>query len=185
MIQKWTVLKEEDVSPSKWMPVLRHTVQLPGDKVVDDYYITRLGNVAVVLAITVDNNAVLIRQYKHGTGEVLLELPGGMQHKHPTMEQCAAAELKEETGIMVLPEQLIPLGKIAGNPAKTDQITYGFLVKDVSFNSSRQLDHTEDIELALMSPKELIGLIASGEIWVSDTVALVLKARLLYPDLFE
>ncbi|MFN8251744.1 MAG: NUDIX hydrolase [Ferruginibacter sp.] len=185
MIQKWTLLKEEDVSPSKWMPVLRHTVQLPGNKIVDDYYLTRLGNVAVVLAITTNNQAVLIRQYKHGTGEVLLELPGGMQHKHATMEQCAVAELQEETGIQVIPEQLLSLGKVAGNAAKTDQVTYGYLVKNVSFNSSRQLDHTEEIELVLVSPKELISMIASGEIWVSDTVALVLKARLLYPDLFE
>lgn len=184
MIQKWTVLKQEDVSPSPWMPVLRHTVQLPNNKIVDDYYFSLLGNVAIVMAVTTANNIVLVRQYKHGIGEVLLELPGGMQQKHPTMEDCALAELEEETGIRATKEQLLSLGKIAGNPAKISQVTYGFIIKSAVFNTTQKLDSNEDIELVTVTPKELLHMVASGEIWVADTVAFIMKAQLLYPEVF-
>ncbi|MFD2147224.1 hypothetical protein [Mucilaginibacter antarcticus] len=40
-IKKWTVLSEEDVSPSPWFPVIKHTVQLANGNVVDDYFFRR------------------------------------------------------------------------------------------------------------------------------------------------
>lgn len=184
MLQKWTVIKEEDVSPSEWMPVLRHTVKLADSSIVDDYYFSPLGNVAMIMAFTTDNKIVLVRQYKHGLGEILVELPGGMQHKNLTMEACAVAELEEETGIKADQEALIPLGKISGNPTKTNQVTYGYIVRNAVFNTVQKLDATEDIELLTVTPKELLHMIASGGIWVSDTVAFVMKAYLLYPELF-
>ncbi len=184
MIQKWTVLKEEDVSPSVWMPIARHTVKLANNNIVDDYYFALLGNVAMVMAVTTDNKIVLVRQYKHGTGEILLELPGGMQHSHVTMEACALAELEEETGIQATAAQLISLGKIAGNPTKSNQITYGFIVKNAVFNSTQKFDANEDIELVTVTPKQLLQMIASGEVWVADTIAFIMKAYLLHPEIF-
>jgi ADP-ribose pyrophosphatase len=185
MIKKWTVVKEEDVSPSAWMPVLRHTVKLTDDTIVDDYYFSPLGNVAMVMAITTENKIILVRQYKHGLGEILIELPGGMQHHNTTVEQCALAELEEETGIKALPHQLISLGKIAGNPTKTNQVTYGFIVKNAVFNSTQNFDATEDIELLAVSPQELLQMISTANIWVADTVAFIMKAYLTYPEIFE
>lgn len=185
MLQKWTVIKEEDISPSKWMPVLRHTVQLPNNTVVDDYYFSPLGNVAMIMAFTNTNKIVLVRQYKHGLGEILVELPGGMQHHNATMEACAVAELEEETGIKVSERELIALGKIAGNPTKTNQVTYGYIVKNAVFNAVQKLDSTEEIELLTVTPKELLQMTASGQIWVADTVAFIMKAYLLFPELFE
>jgi ADP-ribose pyrophosphatase len=184
MLQKWTVIKEEDISPSEWMPVLRHTVQLPDNTVVNDYYFSPLGNVAMIMAFTTDGTIVLVQQYKHGLGEILIELPGGMQHHHATMEACAVAELEEETGIKVSEDALISLGKIAGNPTKTNQVTYGYIVKNAFFNTDQKFDTTEDIALITVPPKALLQMIASGEIWVADTVAFIMKAQLLFPELF-
>jgi ADP-ribose pyrophosphatase len=184
MIQKWTVIKEEDISPSEWMPIVRHTVKLANNNIVDDYYFSLLGNVAMVLAVTTENKIVLVRQYKHGIGEILLELPGGMQHQHATMEACALAELEEETGIKADESQLISLGKIAGNPTKTNQVTYGFIVKDAEFNTMQKFDDNEDIELVTVTPKELLAMVASGEVWVADTVAFIMKAYMLYSEIF-
>lgn len=185
MIEKWTVIKEEDVSPSEWMPIVRHTVKLANNNIVDDYYFSKLGNVAMVLAITTENKIVLVRQYKHGIGEILLELPGGMQHSHVTMEACALAELEEETGIKADAAQLISLGKIAGNPTKTNQVTYGFIVKNAAFNTTQKFDDNEDIELVTVTPKELLQMVKDGAIWVADTVAFIMKAYLLHPEIFE
>lgn len=47
--KKWKVLSEKDVLPSKWFPMKHHTVELASGVVVDDYFISPLGDVAMVI----------------------------------------------------------------------------------------------------------------------------------------
>jgi len=180
----WQVLEESDVSPSKWFPILQHKVKLPNGTIIDDYFFSPIGNVVMVLPLTADGNFILVKQYKHGLQDIFLELPGGMQQKGKSIEASAIAELEEETGIKVAIDRLISLGKIANNPTKTNQITYGFLVRDAEFNSVQRLDTTEQIELITISPTEAIELIKDGSIRTSDTVALIFKAYLDHPEIF-
>ncbi|MEO6150907.1 MAG: NUDIX hydrolase [Mucilaginibacter sp.] len=183
-IKKWTVLKEEDVSPSPWFPVLRQTVQLAEGYIVDDYYFSLLGDVVQVLALTPDHEVVLVRQYKHGLGEILLELPGGMQQKDNSVIQSALNELEEETGIKASAERLVSLGKIAINPTKLRQVTYGFILFDAEFNSTQQTDTTENIQVITMPAPQVLQKVMNGEIWVTDSMNFILKAARLYPDIF-
>lgn len=180
----WQVLEEKDVSPSRWFPILQHKVKLPNGIVIDDYFFSPIGNVVMVLPLTSDGNFILVKQYKHGLQEIFLELPGGMQQNGKSIEASATAELEEETGIKINEDRLIPLGKIANNPTKTNQITYGFLVKNAEFNSAQRLDSTEQIELISATPTEVLELIKDGTIRTSDTVALIFKAYLNYPEIF-
>jgi len=184
-MKKWKVLSEKDVSPNKWFPILQHTVELPDGAVVDDFFISPLGNVGMVLPITSDNKVVLVSQYKHGLGETVIELPAGFQQRNKTIEDSALAELEEETGIKAKVDQLIPLGKISSIPTKCNLVTYGFLATNLSFNAQQNLELTENIELLLVEPKKGIQMIKDGEIWVGDSVGLIMKAFLLYPELFE
>jgi len=183
-IQKWTVLNEQDVSPSPWFPLVKHTVKLANGNIIDDYYYSPLGDVAQVLAITKNNEVVLVKQYKHALGEILLELPGGMQQKNKTIIESALNELEEETGIRASADQLISLGKIANNPTKLNQVTYGFILFDAEFNSTQKLDATEDIQVLTKPAPEVLKMAISGEIWVTDSLNFILKAALAYPDVF-
>src|SRR3989338_5319383 len=45
--RKWELLKEVDISPSPWFPLYKHTVKLPNGKIIDDYYLSKLGYVFV------------------------------------------------------------------------------------------------------------------------------------------
>ncbi|MCJ8210970.1 NUDIX hydrolase [Mucilaginibacter sp. RS28] len=183
-IQKWKVLEEQDVSPSSWFPIIRHRVELPGGH-TDDYYFSPLGDVVQVLAVTPENHIVLVRQYKHALGEILLELPGGMQQKGKTLLQSAVNELEEETGIRAEQEQLIPLGRITNNPTKTRQLTYGYILFNAEFNAVQQLDITENIEVITMPAVEVLDLVKDGKIYVTDSVNFILMAALKYPEVFK
>jgi ADP-ribose pyrophosphatase len=184
-IQKWTLINEQDVSPSPWFPLVKHTVRLANGHIVDDYYFSPLGDVAQVLPITKNNEVVLVKQYKHALGQVLLELPGGMQQKNKTIIESALNELEEETGIKTTAGQLIPLGKIANNPTKLNQVTYGFIVFNAEFNAVQKLDWTEDIQVITKPAPEVLRMAINGEIWVTDSLNFILKAALAYPDVFE
>jgi ADP-ribose pyrophosphatase len=183
-IQKWKVLKEQDVSPSPWFPLLQHTVELANGQIIDDYFFSPLGDVVMVLAVTPNNEVVLVRQYKHGLGEILLELPGGMQQKNTSIIQSAINELEEEVGIKATADELIPLGKITNNPTKTRQITYGYIVFNAQFNSKQKLDVTENIEVITMPAPQVLEYAKEGKIWVTDSLNFILKAALIYPDIF-
>jgi len=184
-IQKWTVLKEEDISPSPWFPLTKQTVKLPAGLVMDDYYFAPLGDVVQVLALTPQHEVVLIRQYKHGIGDILIELPGGMRQPVKSLIDSAIAEMEEETGIKTTAEQLISLGKIAINPTKLKQVTYGYLLFDAKFNSVQKPDPAEVIEVITLPAAKVLQMVKDGEIWATDSVCFILKAALLYPDIFE
>jgi ADP-ribose pyrophosphatase len=182
-IKPWVILEQEDVSPSHWFPVTKQKVKLANNNVYD-YYLSELGDVVQVLAITKQNKVVLVKQYKHGLGDVLLELPGGMQQKDTSVIQSALNELEEETGIKATADQLISLGKIAINPTKLKQVTYGFILFDAEFNSVQQLEETEDIQIVLKPAPEVLQLALKGDIWVTDSLNWILKAAMLYPEVF-
>lgn len=183
-MKKWKILEETDVSPSKWFPIKQHKIELPNGKVIDDYYIATLNNVGMILPITANNEIVLVKQYKHGMNDILIELPAGFQQQNKSIEESAIAELEEETGIKIPIGKLIPMGKIANAPTKSTHITYGFLAKDVEFNSVQNLEETEEIEIVRRSPSETIEMIKKGEIWVGDSVGLIMKTYLMFPELF-
>jgi ADP-ribose pyrophosphatase len=184
-IQKWMLIKEEDVSPSPWFPLLKHTVKLANGTIIDDYYFSPLGDVVQVLPITKNNEVVLVKQYKHGIGEILLELPGGMQQKNKSVIQSALNELEEETGIKTTADKLISLGKIANNPTKLKQVTYGFIMFDAEFNAVQKLDATEDIQVITIPAPQVLQMALNNEIWVTDSLNFILKAALAYPDVFK
>jgi len=183
-LQPWTILKEEDVSPSPWFPLLKHTVQLANGHIMDDYYLALLGNVVIVLALTPAHEVVLVRQYKHGLGQVLLELPGGIEQDGKGVIGSALNELEEETGVRATADQLISLGKVNVNPTKMRQVTNGFIVFDAEFNSKQKFDISEDIEVVLLPAKQVLQMVKDGEIWTTDSVNFILKAALRYPDIF-
>lgn len=184
-MKKWKTIKEVDVSPSKWFPLSRHTVELPNGKIVDDYFVSPLGNVVMVLPVTSKNEIVLVRQYKHALDEIFTELPAGWQQKGKTLKESAVAELEEETGIRTTADNLVFLGKTANNPTKTTAVVYCYLARNLKFNSKQKPDATEDIEIIKVPPRKALEMIQNGEIWVSDSVVNIAKAFFRYPDIFE
>lgn len=183
-MKKWKLIKETDVSPSRWFPIVQHTVELPDGTIIDDYFISPLGDVVMVLPVTVNNEIVLVRQYKHAVGEILLELPAGFRQPGKTLEESAVAELEEETGIRTREDNLVYLGRTANNPTKTANITHAFLARNLEFNSTQRLDVTEDIEIVKVKPEEALAMAINGEIWVADSSVTILRAAHIFPEIF-
>jgi len=183
MIKKWKVLEREDISPSKWFPLEKQKVQLPSGTLLDDYYIGRLGNVAMIIPITSEGDITFVRQYKNGIGEIALELPAGYIEKGQTPLEAAQAELSQETGIET--PGIEYLGELWTSPTKIDTKVFGFMVGDAVITSGQNLDETEEIEIIRISiKKELDQCILNGEINCSDTLALIHLAKIKYPQIF-
>ncbi|MDQ3047463.1 MAG: NUDIX hydrolase [Bacteroidota bacterium] len=169
-IKKWEILEEEDISPSEWFPLFRHKVKLANGHVMDDYFVSRLGDVAMIIPITAENEFVFVKQYKHGIREVTLEFPAGVIEKGQTPVSAAEAELLQETGI--ISDSLILLGELRQLPSKNFAKLFGYLATNVRITEPQDLDDSEEIEIVKLTAGEIELKIISGEINCADTVAL-------------
>lgn len=181
-LKKWELLEEEDISPSPWFPLFKHKLKLPNGRIVDDYYLSKMGDVVMILPITVNREIVFVWQYKHGAGEVILELPAGRIKSGYGIEQNAIMELEEETGYRTT--KIKPLGKLFGEPSKDTYKVFGFLVTGLDNRFSQKFDENEEIEVLHVPSDKVDGLIKRGKICAPDTVAFIKLAQLKHPHLF-
>jgi len=116
-----------------------------------------------VIPVTPEGNVVLIRQFRHGVGDVTLEIPGGMADpRDRTIEDAAHRELREETGYRA--ERMIPLGSVTPNPAFLNNRCHTFLAAGSRPDGPATPEGSEEIEVETAQLAEIPGLIADGRI---------------------
>ncbi len=184
MIQKWKLLSKEDISPSPHFLLEKRTYELPDGKIIDDFYVTTVEDVALIIPITKDGKLVLVRQYKPGIDEITIEFPAGrLEQKHANIKDVAKQELEEETGIQT--DDLELFAEYSGFPTKGTERVYCYLARNVEFNSSQKLDPIETIEILTFTPKEFDQLIAEGKIIYAGTIAAWVIAKQKFAQLFS
>jgi 8-oxo-dGTP pyrophosphatase MutT (NUDIX family) len=128
---------------------------------VFDPYVIECGAWVNVIALTKKREVVLIKQYRHGVKQVMLEIPTGIMDEEDESPMWAARrELLEETGYTS--DQFIEVGRVYPNPATHNNLTYSFLALDVELVSEQNLDETEEIEVSLIPFDEFISLAKEG-----------------------
>lgn len=134
---------------------------------------------ANIIALTKDGEVVMVRQYRHGICEVLLEFPGGVVEEAEDPLEGAKRELLEETGYTA--SNLIQIGQIYPNPAFQTNTLYCYLALDAEKVGGQNLDAGEDIEVCLVQLNELVELAKRGE-FPHALMAAVLFSALAYLD---
>ena len=125
---------------------------------------------ANVVALTDRGEVVLIRQFRHGTDAVTLEIPGGAVDPGETHEEAATRELLEETGHEA--RRWTKLGEVHPNPALQNNLCSTWLAEGARRVCEPKLDEGEAIEVKTVPLRDIKPLIARGEI----THALVVAA---------
>lgn len=169
MDKKWKKISSVMALDERWFKVRKDVVELPNGKVLDDYFLWLSGDVAMVIPVTEDGKMILVKQYKYGADEEVIEFPAGYVDKNEDPEAAAKRELEEETGYSAKSLEL--LGEFHLSPTKSDGRTFIYLAKDVVKNKETKLDASEDIEVLEIPQEEVMDMIKKGEIRVSDSVA--------------
>lgn len=162
-IKKWKVLSSEYLFRRPWLTARRDKLELPDGRIHPEYYVLEYPSWINVIAQTDDGNFVLVEQYRHGLGEVSIELCAGVVE--PGEEPLAAArrELMEETGFGGGDWQLFAV--LSANASAMNNLSYTFLAKGVCRMTDKQnLDSTEDIAIHVVSREQLYELLSQGGI---------------------
>jgi ADP-ribose pyrophosphatase len=172
VFMNWKILRSRAIVNHRWCRVRCDEVELPNGDIIDDFFVHIRPDIALVFPITPQQEVVFVRQYRHGVGKVLLELPaGGFDPKTEEAESAALRELTEETGYVA--QKLTKLAELYDNPVKDTNTIHLFLAEGVEYCGKQQLDRTEEIEVVLIPIADLIPKITAGEICVSGSVTAI------------
>jgi 8-oxo-dGTP pyrophosphatase MutT (NUDIX family) len=126
-----------------------------------------------VIALTPENEVVLVEQYRYGIEEPTLELAGGVCDSGESPLETSKRELFEETGYSS--DDWVSLGKVSSNPAMQTNFTHTFLARNCMKTGEQQLDGNERINVHVMPLVEFLDLVGKGEVSHSLVVAAVAK----------
>ena len=79
---KWKVLSSEYLAKFNYFTARKDKCETSTGKIVEQYYVVELGLTVCALGITEDNQAILIKQYRHPIEKTILEIPGGFVDKN-------------------------------------------------------------------------------------------------------
>jgi len=162
MIKPWPCIRSQSVQSFRIFSIRADTTVSPRTHAEHDFYVIETRDWVNVIPLTADHQVVMVRQYRHGSREVTLEVPGGLVDPGDTPEGAAARELLEETGYQA--EEVVKIGVANPNPAIFNNRCYTFVARNVTKLRDPMPDQTEDIEVALIPLVDIPELIRKGEI---------------------
>jgi ADP-ribose pyrophosphatase len=159
-LKPWKILDSKYLYQANGVALRVDQCEIPNGNIFEPYVI-ETGTWVNVIALTKNREVVLVKQYRHGVRQVLLEIPAGvMDAEDESPLQTAKRELLEETGYTG--EKFFEVGRVSPNPATHSNMTYSFLALDVELVSRQQLDETEEIEVSLVPFDEFVKLAKDG-----------------------
>jgi len=128
-----------------------------------DFFVIDSVNWVNVIALTPEQQLVMVEQYRHGSDTVELEIPGGMMDAtDASPEATAQRELREETGYEGANPRLI--GQILPNPAIMSNVCFTVMFDHCRCLHPTTFDHSEDLITRLVPAADFPRLVAAGKI---------------------
>ena len=161
-VRRWEIVRSESLQDCKVFRVRRALVRPPGSAATHPFYSIEADSWVNVVPITRDEQVVMVRQYRHGSREITLEIPGGIIDPGEEPAEAAARELIEETGHRA--GHLRALGSLNPNPALFGNRVHTFLAEGVEQVGEVMNGPLEETEVELVPIRDVPALVRRGEI---------------------
>ncbi len=158
----WKILSSEYLTDKNYFRARKDKCQTPEGKIIPEYYVVEMDLTLCALAITEDDHAVMVKQYRHPVSKTLLEIPGGFADKGETPEKAIARELLEETGYEFT--SYTYLGEVAANPGILNNYTKLYLATGGRKIAKQDLDANEEIKVELVPIDDVVEMLLQNKI---------------------
>jgi ADP-ribose diphosphatase len=166
------LIKSETLLQGRAFKVKRDYLKTPnGDETKLE--IIEHGGSVVLVPVDEDGNLLLVRQYRHAAKQDLLELPAGTRNGEEPFEECAAREIREETGMEA--GKLQKVGDFYLAPGYSTEFMAVFLATELRHNPL-ETDFDEFLQVEKIPVQKAIELFQSGKILDAKSLAAWLLA---------
>lgn len=131
-------------------------------KLEHDFYVVHLADAVHVIALTPENELLLVRQFRAASGRDSLEVPGGLVDPGEDPLEAGARELLEETGYEGDSAELV--GTLWSNPSLVTSRTTTIIVRNVRKVAEPKLDSSEELSLERVPADDVFRLVQKGKI---------------------
>ena len=167
------LIRSETLVQGRAFKIRRDYLKTPNGRETSLEIIEHGGSV-VLIPIDDDGNLLFVRQYRHAVGKDLLELPAGTRDNDEAFEECAAREIREETGMQA--GKLQKVGEFYLAPGYSSEFMVVFLATRLKENPL-DADDDEFLQVEKIPLKQAIQMAERGNIPDAKSLAALLLAK--------
>lgn len=167
------LIKSEILMQGRAFKIRRDTLKTP-DHRETKFEIIEHGGSVVLIPVDENGEVLFVRQYRHAAGRDLLELPAGTRDGDEPFEECAAREIREETGMQA--GKLEKVGEFYLAPGYSTEFMAVYLATDLKPNPL-EADDDEFLSVEKIPVKKALAMAERGEVPDAKSLAAFLMAR--------
>jgi ADP-ribose pyrophosphatase len=167
------LLASETLLQGRAFKIRRDTLKTPDGRETK-FEIIEHGGSVILIPMDEEGNVLFVRQYRHAAGRDLLELPAGTRDGEEPFEECAAREIREETGMQA--GRLEKVGEFYLAPGYSTEFMVVYLATDLSPNPL-EADDDEFLVVEKMPVKLALHMAERGEMPDAKSLAALFLAK--------
>lgn len=156
-LPKWKTTNSTYVVNDRWMKLRADTCITPTGHEISPFYVIEYGEWVNCVVLSDDNEATLLRHYRHGIDDYVLELVSGGVDENEAPETAMRRELEEEIGLKGA--TIHSTGTCYANPSNQTNKTHCFIALGGTFDGKREDEPGADFRVVKMPLAELTRLI--------------------------
>lgn len=161
-LKKWKCLKSEEGPDLRLFKARIDLMENPRNGLLAPRVVLNSRDAVNVVAVVDETQMVFVKQFRFGTQNFTLEIPGGLIDEGEDPKVAGIRELREETGYKA--GDMLPLGKIASNPVYMDAYVFHYQTTCAALlRSETEFDEGEDIEIVLLPIEKVQDMLYSGK----------------------
>ena len=167
------LIKSETLLQGRAFKIRRDHLKTPDGRETK-FEIIEHGGSVVIIPVDAQGNIHFVRQYRHAAGIDLLELPAGTRDDDEPYEDCAAREIREETGMAA--GKLQKVGEFYLAPGYSTEFMAVYLATELKHNPL-EADDDEFLEVEKISIEKAFEMAEKGEIPDAKSLAALLLVK--------
>jgi ADP-ribose pyrophosphatase len=155
--RKWKITSSEYLVNDRWMKLRADACITLSGREISPFYVIEYNDWVNCLVINNEDEVTLLRHYRHGIDDFVLEIVGGGIDDGETPEATIRRELEEELGLTGT--TLYLTGTCYVNPSSQTNKTHCFIALGGTFDGERLDEPGADFQVVKMPLGELVRLI--------------------------
>ncbi len=168
----------ERIYDSPWVGLRRDMLRLDNGE-LQEHHVVEVGDAVSIVPFRTDGRLVMVGQHRHTHGHTHWEVPAGRIDAGEAPIECAARELREETGYEA--GRLVPLPGYYTCNGISNHWIHPFAALDCELRHEQQLDPSERMIVETFAPDEVEAMLRAGTLHDGLSLIALFYSRLLLP----